>query len=285
MQDAVTHQTHQNPVEGNTNPPPLSKDKRARRWCFTLNNWTEEDLEKIVTHITHVKGEYIIGKEVAPDTGTPHLQGALCYKSAIAFSSLKNVMPRAHIEPQRGTRKQNIQYCGKSGVFVTNIVEKVDMVAQLRKEALDEFTGVIWKPWQQEVLDMLKTKPDSRTIHWYWEHNGNTGKSFLCKYIDLMEDAIIAQGKTADILNQLLEHVKAGKRPNVIILDIPREKLEYTIYSTLEMLKNGHVYSGKYEGGKLIFPHPHVFVFANAPPLDGKLSADRCRVIEIANPI
>lgn len=276
-----THETHVNQVEGNTLPPPVTDSKRARRWCFTLNNWTEDELAKIITHVTHVKGEYIIGKEIAPDTNTPHLQGAIVYKNPTSFAVLKQLMPRAHIESQRGTRKHNIEYCGKSGNYVTNIVQKVDMVEQLRNEAKKEYDGVVWKPWQQEVLDLLKTKPDSRTINWYWEPTGNSGKSFLCKYIDLMEDAIIAQGKTNDILNQLLEHVKAGKRPSIVIVDIPREKLDYTIYSTLEMLKNGHIYSGKYEGGKLIFPHPHVIVFANDEPHRDRMSVDRWRIVEI----
>lgn len=270
-------------VEGNTIPQPKNAGSKSRGWCFTLNNWTQDEYDKILAQFTQKSGEYIVGKEIAPGTGTPHLQGAVYFKNAVHFSAVRTAIPRAHIEPMRGTKKQNMKYCGKSGDYVTNMAEKVDMITQLRNEAKKEYEGIVWRPWQQEILDLLKTKPDSRTINWYWEPKGNSGKSFLCKYIDLMEDAIIAQGKTADILNQLLEHVKAGRRPNIVIVDIPREKLDYTIYSTLEMLKNGHIYSGKYEGGKLIFPYPHVIVFANDEPHRERLSEDRWRIVQIFN--
>lgn len=263
--------------------PPKNKDTKARGWVFTLNNWTPEEYDKLLAQLSLRNAEYIIGKEVAPNTGTPHLQGALYFKNAVHFSAIKELMPRAHIEKMMGSKKQNMKYCGKSGDFVSTMKIEVNMVEVLHNEAKKEYDGVVWKPWQNEILELLKTKPDSRTINWYWESKGNSGKSFLCKYIDLMEDAIIAQGKTADILNQLLMHVKAGKRPNIVIVDIPREKLDFTLYSTLEMLKNGHVYSGKYEGGKLIFPHPHVIVFANDQPHMERLSADRWRIVEINN--
>lgn len=43
---------------------------RGRSWCFTHNNYTEED----VLRYDSLKCERIVvGKEVAPTTGTPHL--------------------------------------------------------------------------------------------------------------------------------------------------------------------------------------------------------------------
>jgi hypothetical protein len=37
--------------------------------------------------------------------------------------------------------------------------------------------------WQTEIINLLKDKPDKRTIHWYWEDKGNVGKTTLCKYL------------------------------------------------------------------------------------------------------
>ena len=33
------------------------------------------------------------------------------------------------------------------------------------------------------VVDILKTEPDERTIHWFWEPKGNVGKTTLCKWL------------------------------------------------------------------------------------------------------
>lgn len=66
-----------------------------------------------------------------------------------------------------------------------------------------------------------------------------------------------------------------GIIPQIIIMDIPRT-LEGKIHlGTVEALKNGMLYSGKYEGGLCMFAHPHVVAFANFEPDKEDLSLDR----------
>lgn len=53
---------------------------KAVRWCFTLNNYTPLDL-KMIQKFAKAHCKYLIyGKEKAPTTGTPHLQGYLQLK-------------------------------------------------------------------------------------------------------------------------------------------------------------------------------------------------------------
>lgn len=66
--------------------------------------------------------------------------------------------------------------------------------------------------------------------------------------------------------------------PKIIICDIPRTNLEYINYGAIESIKNGMIYSGKYEGGQCIFDNPHVVVFANELPDGSKMSRDRWRI-------
>lgn len=56
------------------NPPVCG---RSVRWLFVLNNYTEAETEVLNTRLTgNDKVVYLVyGKEVAPTTGTPHLQG------------------------------------------------------------------------------------------------------------------------------------------------------------------------------------------------------------------
>lgn len=72
-----------------------------------------------------------------------------------------------------------------------------------------------------------------------------------------------------------------GSWPSIIIYDIPRTQLDYVNYDALEKLKNGMAMSGKYEGGIILMPNPHVVVFANRPPDESKLSSDRWVIHEI----
>lgn len=81
---------------------------RARGWCFTLNNYEQSDID----HLSTLDVDYlIIGKEVGKK-GTPHLQGYLYKKSKISASTLKEMLgKRYHIERQKGTLAQAIEYC------------------------------------------------------------------------------------------------------------------------------------------------------------------------------
>lgn len=91
-----------------------------RAWCFTLNNYTSDEEEHIKNMTTY---EYMIfGHEIAPKTGTPHLQGYVYFKNARSMESLKKRMnPRCHYEPARGSPSQNDVYCSKEA---TDIFER-----------------------------------------------------------------------------------------------------------------------------------------------------------------
>lgn len=134
------------------------------------------------------------------------------------------------------------------------------------------------KEWQTHILDILK-QPTDRKIHWYWESKGNVGKSVFVKYLSFYHEVMKIGGRCHDI------YFAAGKKDHYVI-DIPRTVtyLSDAHYIAIEELKNGHVFSSKYESGEKLFPVPHVIVFANFKPdmwALTKLSSDRWDVKEI----
>lgn len=132
-----------------------------------------------------------------------------------------------------------------------------------KDSALDEFKNIKWYPKQLQILEILKTKPDARKIY-INSDDGNTGKSFLCKYIALKyQGVVIADGKKDNIFHEVNKLCSNGIVPKIIILDVPRQNENYVQYGVLEQLKNGLLVSGKYEGGQCIFPNPHVIIFCN----------------------
>lgn len=83
----------------------------SRAWCFTLNNYTEEEDKAL----QELECNYLIyGYEVAPETGTPHLQGYVRFKFPKKLEQVKAKIPRAHLEKSRGTIEDNISYCMKT---------------------------------------------------------------------------------------------------------------------------------------------------------------------------
>lgn len=88
---------------------------RSRGWCFTLNNPTDDDQLR-VSKLCDDARYAIAGKEVG-ELGTSHLQGYVYFTHPCTMGRVKRLLPRAHIEMQRGTCNQAIQYCKKDGDF------------------------------------------------------------------------------------------------------------------------------------------------------------------------
>jgi len=270
MNAQITQVAHS---EGNTNP-------RCRRWCFTLNNYTEADKHILHTCFTRLASGFIIGEEVG-ESGTPHLQGYAEFRNPMALSALKGIISRTHWEKCKGNRESNIVYCSKEGnVFANTFPPLPDPESTVEERILKrKYSEVEWKPWQQDIIDIVESEPDDRTVYWYWEALGRVGKSFLCKYLSIKYDAIICCGKSTDVFNQLKmwKDVKENKNksPKLVILDVPRTSADYVCYTAIEKLKDGLVYSGKYEGGKMHLEDLHVVCFANIPPKVDSMSGDR----------
>lgn len=271
-------------TQSNTTPSGNTRASiRSRRWSLTLNNYTEEEYETITQKFNEKEILYIIGKEVGKENGTPHLQMYIETKNPMALSTLKKINDRMHIEKARGNKKANLKYCMKENDFITtfNIEEKKSLEDKLLEY---EYKDVEWKDWQQDIINIINQPVDKRKVHWVWEETGNVGKSFLCKYIALKYNAIIASGKTNDIFNQVLNWRNA--MPNEaqippVIIDVPRSEFSHINYAAIEQLKNGFLYCGKYEGGKVYGLSPHVIVFANSPPNFSQLSEDRFNELNI----
>ena len=88
---------------------------RCRGYVFTLNNYTEEDVEAL--RQTQGSKYLLFGKEVG-ENGTPHLQGYVYFKNKKSFKQVKTLLgDRYHIEAQRGSCEQAIDYCKKDGDY------------------------------------------------------------------------------------------------------------------------------------------------------------------------
>ena len=53
----------------------MAKNSTVRRFCWTLNNYTEEDVDVLQKDLAELCKFAIFGRETCPNTGTKHLQG------------------------------------------------------------------------------------------------------------------------------------------------------------------------------------------------------------------
>lgn len=129
--------------------------------------------------------------------------------------------------------------------------------------------------WQKEIVDIVTAKPDDRAIYWYWDANGGKGKTALCRHLMVMHSAFMFRGGSNDMCNRI---IKSEEEVRIAIMHLSRQQEKFVSYQTIEEIKDGIVVSGKYEGGQKCFNCPHVLIFANFPPDEEKLSADRWHI-------
>lgn len=250
-----------------TTPPPHGKIRvsAARKWCFTWNNYPEDWLVPLAPMFQGA--DWIVGLEVG-ESGTPHLQGFVEFKTKIRPAGYKGSPTCIHWEKCKGTRQQNIEYCSKD--------HKVDPRSTIKPPRVMKFPEMNLD-WEIEILDIIKDEPDERKIYWYWSEDGCLGKTTFCKYMVIKHKACLLAGKGADVRNGALTYKKdLGKYPDIICFPVPRSfNSEYLSYEAIENVKDACFYSGKYEGGAVADFCPHLFVFANFPPDRSKMSKDR----------
>lgn len=258
-------ETNREGEEGNgvTSSPPPKQSIQRLYYCTAIFNY---DLETIKQRLVPISKKLICGEEICPSTGNLHWQTFIGLKKAMRMTELCKILPGTVWKVCKGDEESNVKYCSKDG----KTIFKHGFPAPPKPLKLIEPS----KPWQLKVLEILKQEPDDRKVYWFWSQEGGIGKSQFCKYCVVKENCLFfEEGKKADIMHLIFEAPE--DRLERIIIDVPRDNGNNISYKAIESIKNGLIYSSKYEGGYKYFNSPHVIIFANMPPQEERLSADR----------
>jgi len=238
---------------------------------FTWNNYTEEQIGGLLEYFNKHATKYAFQEELAPTTGTPHLQGMVVFPNEIR-STVFDPKSKGSWYPlkksdgvyqlKEESRKPNGRQWSKG------LPKPIKIISELR-------------PWQSRVEQIILDEPDDRKIFWFWDKKGGIGKSAFVKYCVVKHNVLFCDGgKKSDLINLVFNQDMDQTR--CVIWDLPRASAGSISYATLEAVKNGMVCNTKYETGVKIFNPPHIVVFANFPPDDlTQLSEDRWVIQEL----
>jgi len=186
-------------ASGNSRPTPAL----SKRWCFTVNNYDDDD-EFLIKAMPTVF--LIYGKEVG-ESGTPHLQGFCTFSNPQRLSAMKKRHPSCHWEMARGTSAQNIKYCSKDGTVFERGVRPADALrtgnakggaAQLQRFAdalsaarrgdFDAIPADLYTryrhTWHMEAKEHVPMPQDLDHMPGIWIHgDAGFGKSRLARYL------------------------------------------------------------------------------------------------------
>jgi hypothetical protein len=147
----------------------LSNQKRnhehgyQKHWCFTFNNYTEQEARTIDGWIrsrlkTSVK-KAIIGREEAPSTGTKHLQGYVAFIQKWSGWQVARLWGgKAHWEPARASEQKNREYCEKEGNLL--------LCVGFNKKEKTEQKEIDHDRWNRIVRDAMSMGPEEFAETW-----------------------------------------------------------------------------------------------------------------------
>lgn len=165
--------------------------------------------------------------------------------------------------------------------IMARIKHKKDI--EKRRRLKEKAASIVWRPWQQHIINIIESEPHDRHIYLVLDPKGNTGKSFFTKNYGILNNKVLQMtgGSTKDMA------LVASKHPdfNTVIIDVARKALKEKSYefsyAGVEGLKNGLFSSMKYNSTNVINEIPHVFLFTNDVPDFTQQSEDRWQIIFI----
>jgi len=134
--------------------------------------------------------------------------------------------------------------------------------------------------WQNDLKATLEAPPNDREVIFIVDTEGNTGKTWFAKhYTKTHSDAqFMEPSKKADMAYALQDSLR------VLFINVTRtsesNNLDY-LYSFVESVKDGMVFSPKYESRMKYYDKVHVVIMMNMEPNMSLLSADRYNIINL----
>ena len=274
------------------------RNQRGKRWCLTVHGARPEDCPILEALKTEFQTDAYTAAAVAYQTGKhgihPHWQiyfqtAALCGMKARLAQVLGDQVG-FHLKVAAGTQRANLKYIYAVHKqhqigwvhYTKGVVPPADYVPRKTQNLL--WLRRNMKPWQRMVTDWVTSQADYRTLYWVWQPAGNTGKSYLAKYLHYFHGAILTGGSCDNMKHAIARWNQiTGHYPITVLIDLARsDSMDKASFKGLEQIKNAMFFSGKYESTMVASCNPpHVVVFANQPPNRSFMSRDRWRVYRI----
>lgn len=277
-------------------------------WTEDLVQFATWQLERGASGTLHIQGYLELKRKMRPSTmlnHLPFLRGAHFEKrmgsqaQAVAYCRKEDTRVEGpwtfgrEFVDERGTRNdlEDVKEAMKAGMSLEDVYDQFPGMAARYPRFVEHWTRRYTESltarfldieprneFQTVLLDVVAEDPHDRHILWFYDEVGGAGKTFMAKHLVDAHGAFYTNGgKQVDI-------TYAFKGQPIAVFDFCRDASKYVNYGVIENIKNGIMFNSKYESCMKRFNIPHVIVFANFLPLQGKFSRDRYQVCNISDP-
>lgn len=261
-----------------------SADKKYRGYVFTWNNYSLETEEYLQTLIRDECKYGCYGREEAPTTGTPHLQGYLEFEHPRHFKRVCQLLRGAWVGVRRGTTLQAAEYAQKTlnvwshGTIPEGSGRRTDVKQALEAVREGKSIGSFALDVNFQTLRHAEvaskycepTRDWRPVVTWIYGTSG-TGKSTLAR--DLCDDV---EPWYSD--QNLTWWNGYDAHENVIINDF---RAHFAPLSTMLLLLDRFPYRVPFKGGSRQFLAKQVFITSPCSPHTVYASTNRDRLDSI----
>lgn len=249
-----------------SNIVPTQNQERALKYCQGFEFDEETQAYKLKTGSTQFEEH---GKKPCTDQGSRtdlHTAHAEVLKRPLSEIMLANEHTQA-IATHYTYFKDLDQLAQADRAFKAARLEHNEFMAQRTPLA-----------WEQELHAILALPPCTRSIHWFVDTIGETGKTVNAKSLHFNHQAFYCTGgKASDIAH-------AYQYQPIVVFNLVASQDKDTqayLYTVLEQFKDGIFSSGKYNSSIKTFKIPHVIVMSNEYPDETRMKKSRIVVHNI----
>lgn len=263
------------------------RNSRHRAYCFTVNNYTNDHKLALADAFDAGIIKYCVYQpEVAPTTGTRHLQGYCVFSNPRTEPGVRGSFPGFHISIARGTFEQNYAYCTKdesrdhdAGFGVTELgsgdgcrgnghgsgarTDLADVARCLRdgatiSQVAQDYPSAYIR-YTRGVLSFAQLCVHKRAhkthVHWFWGPTG-TGKTRA------------ASEESPDAYWKSSAHQWWDGYDGVSDIIIDDYRPSFCQFNELLRLLDRYPYQGQIKGGTVQICAKHIYITCPKPPRD-----------------
>lgn len=262
----------------------VDRDKRCAVYDVTMAYEKCDNIKDLRPILDKIFKKWACQVEEGSETGYKHWQirGSLFVKKRLHEAIRTHHELEGHWSVTSGACT-TFNYVMKNDTRVEGPYSDKDPPEKVPTRQLVEFMTKEMYGWQKWLIDSAQEVED-RKIKVVLDHNGNTGKSIMCEYLEFHDLGVELPPMSS--AEDLLQAVFGIGEHKCYLIDMPRgmkkDRLA-SFYAGLESLKNGTVYDKRYAFKKLRMSRPQVFVFSNTMPDLSLLSIDRWSIFQVTN--
>lgn len=271
---------------GNTDNQLKKQGSASKKYCFTHNFEIIENekvemelINKLVVDFKKISSFYIFSLEIGTENKRRHLQGYIEFNEPVRITGIKNIVHNTtNWRKAKGSRDDNIRYISKDPIKGPYEWNRKDAPKYTPEQLRIIPENKLYK-WQSKGLKLARGEIDDRAILWFWGRT-KIGKTQVLKHLMYYDKFDFVDGDKANIMCAIvgddgLKEIKKG-----YVFNFSNDKdLSKVSYTSMENMKDGLIFSGKYKSGGMLIPPLQVIVMANGPPQCK--NSDRWKVFEI----